>query len=164
MSSLKNLLLSVALLGIFGLPAQAQIAVGDAFPNLATAQLVGALPATAGKVLVVDFWASWCAPCKASFPALAQLHADYASRGVVIIGVSEDDQPRAYDSFIKKLAPPFVTVRDAEHKLARAVKPPAMPTTYVIDRSGRVLHVFTGYHGPDSEKALRAALDHALSL
>lgn len=160
--TLRSLLVALAALAL-AVTAPAQIAAGDVFPDLATAQLEGALPDTAGRVLVVDFWASWCAPCKASFPALGQLHADYAPRGVVILGVSEDDKVAPYEQFRKKFAPPFAIVRDATHTLARAVQPPAMPTTYVIGRDRRVMAVFTGYHGAESEKMLRAALDQALA-
>ena len=67
--------------------ARAEIKVGDVFPALATAGLTGGtVPATEGKILVVDFWASWCAPCKASFPALGKINTDYTPRGVVLVG------------------------------------------------------------------------------
>lgn len=157
--SLGALVLAAALT----VAASAQLKIGDQFPSLAAAQLEGTLPDAAGKVLVVDFWASWCAPCKASFPALGQLHADYAARGVVLVGVSEDEKAKDYAAFLKKYAPPFATARDATHQLAQAAKPPAMPTTFVVGRDGRVRAIFTGYHGADSEKALRAALDQALA-
>ncbi|MBI2512494.1 MAG: TlpA family protein disulfide reductase [Opitutae bacterium] len=143
--------------------ARAELVRGAAFPSLADAQLEGALPETRGRVVLVDFWASWCAPCKASFPALGQLHADYGARGVTILGVSEDDRAKDYAAFLKKYAPPFATVRDAAHKLAGAVKVPAMPTTVVLGRDGRVRAIFTGYHGGETEKSIRAALDQALA-
>ena len=142
--------------------AEAAIGVGAAFPSLAEAQLEGALPATQDKVVVVDFWASWCAPCKASFPSLARLEREFAPRGVVFLGVSEDDKAKDYAAFLKKFAPPFATVRDATHKLATAVQVPAMPTTYVVGRDGKVVAVLTGYHGESSDAALRAALEQAL--
>lgn len=143
--------------------AQAELARGAAFPNLVEAQLEGTLPDTQGRVVLVDFWASWCAPCKASFPALGQLHADYSARGVTILGVSEDDKAKDYTAFLKKYAPPFATVRDAAHKLAGAVKVPAMPTTIVLGRDGRVRAIFTGYHGDETEKSIRAALDQVIA-
>ncbi|MBX3737836.1 MAG: TlpA family protein disulfide reductase [Candidatus Didemnitutus sp.] len=151
------------ILGVLASSARAQLARGDAFPDLAAAQLEGALPVTQGRVVLVDFWASWCAPCKASFPALGQVHRDYDARGVTIVAVSEDDKAKDYAAFLKKYAPPFATVRDAAHKLAGAVKVPAMPTTLVLGRDGRVRAVFTGYHGEETEKSLRAALDAALA-
>lgn len=164
--SLRKLVILFAaglLLGLAFSTARAELARGASFPSLADAQLEGALPATQGRVVLVDFWASWCAPCKASFPALGQLHADYSARGVTIVGVSEDDKAKDYEAFLKKYAPPFATVRDAVHKLAGAVKVPAMPTSVVIGRDGRVRAIFTGYHGEETEKSIRAALDQALT-
>jgi thiol-disulfide isomerase/thioredoxin len=79
------------------------------------------LPDTNGRVVLVDFWASWCAPCKASFPAFSRLHADYAARGLLIIAVSVDEKPAAYSAFIKKMTPPFSVMRDAKQKLVADV-------------------------------------------
>jgi len=112
-------------------PLRADVTAGAAFPALASAGLAGDLPATAGKVLLVDFWASWCAPCKASFPAYARLQAAYAARGLVIVAVSVDDDPAAYAAFVKKFAPPFATVRDTTQQLVRTVD--------VHDRVGNVV-------------------------
>lgn len=143
--------------------AHAQLKAGDAFPKLADAQLTGDVPATAGKILIVDFWASWCAPCKASFPALAKIAADYAARGVVLVGVSVDEKASAYAAFVKKQAPPFATVHDARQKLVAAVQVPAMPTTYLIGPDGKIRSVHAGYHGDASDRELRAGLDAILS-
>lgn len=162
MSSLKLTL--TLLVGAFLAlaPAHAQLKAGDPFPALADAQLTGELPATAGKILIVDFWASWCAPCKASFPALGKISAEYAARGVVLVGVSVDEKAAAYSAFVKKQAPPFVTAHDARQKLVSAVQVPAMPTTYVIGRDGRIRSVHSGYHGELSDRELRASLDAIL--
>jgi thiol-disulfide isomerase/thioredoxin len=144
--------------------ARAQLKVGDAFPALATAGLTGgAVPATEGNVLVVDFWASWCAPCKASFPALGKINADYAPRGVVLVGVSVDENPSAYAAFVKKQAPPFPALHDAQQKLVRAVQVPAMPTTYLVGRDGKIRFIHAGYHGDETDKLLRTELDALLA-
>ncbi|HEX2854218.1 MAG TPA: TlpA disulfide reductase family protein [Opitutaceae bacterium] len=157
--------LAVLLASLMGAgAAQAQIKSGDAFPSLADAGLSGgAVPATAGQVVLVDFWASWCAPCKASFPAMARLHADYGSRGLVIVAVSVDDKPAAYETFVKKLAPPFVTVLDGGKKLVREVKAPAMPTSYLIGRDGKVRFVHPGFHGDETDRQLRQQIDALLA-
>jgi thiol-disulfide isomerase/thioredoxin len=160
---LSSLLLAVLCLLGAGRSLHAQLAVGDAFPALEAMGLEGKLPATGGQVLLVDFWASWCAPCKASFPSLAKMHNDYSARGVVVLGVSVDQSAGGYASFLKKHAPPFATVRDAGQKLVATVKVPTMPTSYVIGRDGRITAIHTGYHGEASDRALRAALDQALA-
>jgi thiol-disulfide isomerase/thioredoxin len=143
----------------------AEVRVGDRFPPLteAAADRAADLPALSGRVVLVDFWASWCAPCKASFPAYAQLHADYAGRGLTIVAVSVDEKPAAYEAFIRQTRPPFATLLDREHRLTRLVAVPAMPTCFLIGRDGRVRSMHTGFHGADSERELRREIEAALA-
>lgn len=142
---------------------RAGLGVGDRLPALREMGLEGDLPATNDRVLLVDFWASWCSPCHASFPALAKLHELYAPRGVVVIGVSVDKRAADYGRFLKKYAPPFATVRDAAQQLVAAVDVPAMPSTLVVGRDGVIRTVLAGYHGETTDRQLRAALDAALA-
>lgn len=158
----RGALLSVFLLA--AATARAEIKVGDTFPALASAGLVGGeVPDTKDKIMVVDFWASWCAPCKAAFPALGQIHADYAARGIVLVGVSVDEKPAAYADFVKKMTPPFLTLHDMSQKLVRTVAVPAMPTTYLIGRDGKVRFIHAGYQGESTGKILRAQIDKLLA-
>jgi thiol-disulfide isomerase/thioredoxin len=162
---LRLLLAAVILAALPSL--RADIKVGDTFPAFDTGSLVslsgGALPATAGKVVLVDFWASWCAPCKASFPALAKLHQELSARGVVVIGVSIDEKPAAAAAFIKRLSPPFVTVHDRDQKLVKQVVVPTMPTSYLVGRDGKVRFVHEGYHGDATDRLLRQHLEALLA-
>jgi thiol-disulfide isomerase/thioredoxin len=147
--------------------AKAETKVGEAFPTLSSAELVslagGKLDSTAGKVLLIDFWASWCAPCKASFPMMAQLHKDYAARGLVIAAVGVDEKPAAALAFAKKLAPPFATLHDKEQKLVKQVVPPTMPTSYLIGRDGRVRFIHQGFHGDATDRELRKEIEALLA-
>ena len=147
--------------------ARADIKVGEPFPAFAPAGVVnlagGELPATSGQIVLVDFWASWCAPCKASFPAMAKLHADYASRGLVIAAVSIDEKPAAALAFWKKLSPPFATLHDREQKLVQQVGVPTMPTSYLLDRAGRVRFVHEGFHGDATDKKIRQEIEALLA-
>jgi thiol-disulfide isomerase/thioredoxin len=127
------------------------------------APLAGQLPATAGKVVLVDFWASWCAPCKASFPMMAKLHKEYAARGFDIVAVSVDEKAPAAVTFARKLAPPFPTLHDRDGKLVRQVSVPAMPTSYLISRDGRVRFVHAGFHGDTTERQLRKEIETLLA-
>lgn len=158
----KILCVSLALLSS-AMFARAEIKAGDAFPALANAGLNGPLPATAGEVVLVDFWASWCAPCKASFPAMAKLHAELAPRGLVIVAVSVDEKESAYAAFVKKLAPPFAVVHDRTHALVQQVAVPTMPTSYLLDRAGRVRFVHSGYHGDETDRQLRREIETLLA-
>ncbi len=139
--------------------ARAEIKVGDTFPVFAANGVVaisgGALPATTGQVVLVDFWASWCAPCKASFPALAKIHTDFSPRGLILAAVSIDEKPAAASAFAKKLAPPFPTLHDREQKLVKQVVVPTMPTSYLVDRTGKVRFIHDGFHGDATDKLLR---------
>lgn len=163
----RHLILRVALGGLAFFAAaatRAELKPGDVFPSLATAQLAGGtVPVTAGKILVVDFWASWCGPCKVSFPALGKFASDYAGRDVLVVGVSVDEKAEEYARFMKKFAPSFPALHDARQTLVRAVQVPTMPTTYIIDRQGRVRAVHTGYHGAASDRRLRAEIETLLA-
>ncbi|HWA86349.1 MAG TPA: TlpA disulfide reductase family protein [Opitutus sp.] len=146
------------------LSVRAQVQVGDRFPSLADAGLTGgALPPTEGRVVLVDFWASWCAPCKASFPAFARINADLAGRGLSIVAVSVDEKESAYAAFVKKMHPPFAALHDAAQKLVGTVKVPAMPTSYLLGRDGRVRFVHQGFHGSETEAELRKEIETLLA-
>jgi len=157
------------LLALLALPllARGEIKAGDAFPALESAGLVNlagtSVPATAGRIVLVDFWASWCAPCKASFPAMGKVHADYASRGFEIVAVSVDDKPAAATAFWKKMAAPFVGLHDPQKKLVQQVEVPTMPTSYLLDRAGKVRFVHVGFHGDSSVQELRKQIDALLA-
>jgi thiol-disulfide isomerase/thioredoxin len=142
---------------------QARMAPGAPFPALASAGLSGGtLPDTSGRVILVDFWASWCAPCKASFPAYSRLQSDYAGRGLTVIAVSVDDSAAAYGAFVAKLKPSFATVHDAGHRLVSVVQVPTMPTCYLVDRAGKVRFMHPGFHGEQSERELRREIEALL--
>jgi thiol-disulfide isomerase/thioredoxin len=138
--------------------------VGALFPSLISAGLSGSpLPTTAGQVLVVDVWASWCAPCRQSFPAYAQIFKSLAPRGLRLIAVSVDQDAGAYDEFLRRFRPPFEMVRDPSQSLVRKLEVPTMPTLYVVDRAGRVRYLHRGYHGAATEAAIRGEIEALLA-
>jgi thiol-disulfide isomerase/thioredoxin len=161
--------LALALVGLpFIVPSlRGETKVGDVFPALESVNLVAlgdaGIPVTAGKVVLVDFWASWCAPCKASFPMMSRLHQDFASRGFVVAAVSIDEKPAAAAAFARKLVPPFATLHDRDQTLVKKVVVPTMPTSYLVDRDGRVRFVHAGFHGDATERALRTQIESLLA-
>ena len=154
---------SVLILALLAVAGTSQLKVGDAFPNLADAKLEGQLPADlAGKIVVVDFWASWCSPCKASFPVLNELQQQYADKGVVIIGVNVDEKRAEMDGFLKQHAATFTVVRDAEKKLVSQANISTMPTSFVLDVTGKVHAIHNGFHGDSTKKQYITELDELL--
>ena len=135
--------------------AVADTTVGQTFPKLADFGLNGHLPDQTGRVVLVDFWATWCAPCRSSLPAYNALQRELGDRGLVIIGVSVDQNDDHYTQFVDKLSPDFATVRDATHRCVAAVHPAAMPTCYLLDRHGVVRAVHAGFRGDTTIRALR---------
>ncbi len=101
-----------------------------------------------GKVLVVDFWATWCQPCRESFPVYQELVAQHAG-DLVVIGVSEDESGDGIGAFAKETGAKFPLVWDEDKSVARAFKPPAMPTSYFVDRAGVIQFVHEGFRRGD---------------
>lgn len=148
---------------LLAVTAQAGVKVGDSFPVLAEQKLEGALPdSLQGKVVLVDFWASWCGPCAASFPAMEDLYKRYKDRGFVIVAVSVDEKAGDMQVFLKKHAASFAIVRDAEHKLVSAVNAQAMPTSFLLDGTGKVRYVHSGYRGEETKKQYAAEIESLL--
>ena len=134
-------------------PARAAWTAGAAAPDLKAFNLEGQLPATlAGRVVLVDFWASWCGPCKSSFPVLGDLHQRYADKGLLVLGVSVDETAAAMNRFLEAHPAAFTIVRDSGRKLVAAADVQAMPTSFLIDRRGRIRFVHTGFHGAATEQ------------
>ena len=155
--------ITLALLLALASLSKAAVGTGDLFPALPSPTGADtALPQTRGRVVLVDFWASWCAPCKASFPAYARLHEEFARRGLVIIGIGVDDSRDEYVKFLKRHAPPFPTVLDGDKRLVSTVAIPAMPTSYLVGRDGRVRFIHEGFHSWETEKTLRAEIEALL--
>lgn len=150
-------LLAVAALGCAA-HVRAALEVGQPLPALADYGLTGELPALRGKVVLLDFWASWCAPCKASFPAFSELQRELGPDGLVILGVSVDQREVLYRRFLEQLKPAFATVWDDHQKLVSTLTPPAMPTSFLFGRDGRLRSVHTGFHGDRTIDELRAEL------
>ena len=164
-TSFLNFLLVAAFIALLpGAGRAAPNKAGDTFPDLAKFQLEGKLPdPLAGKVVLVDFWASGCAPCKASFPAMTELHKRFAERGLVIVAVNVDDQRGAMESFLKKNPAPFAVVRDAAQKLVAATDVATMPTSFLLDREGRVRFLHHGFKGEETLKQYAKEIEELLA-
>ena len=115
-----------------------------------------------GKVALVDFWASWCPPCKESFPALDAIQREYQARGVQVIAVNVDEQQKDADAFLAAHPHRLLVVFDPRGVSPKAFKVKGMPSSFVIDRRGEIRYVHQGYsQGIDA--AYRRELDALLA-
>ena len=105
-----------------------------------------------GKVVYVDFWASWCPPCVKSFPFLNQLDHELKDKGLQIIGINLDEKVNDAQNFLAKHPVDFSIVADASKQCAKGFEVMAMPTSYLIDRKGNIRHVHQGFRPGESEK------------
>jgi cytochrome c biogenesis protein CcmG/thiol:disulfide interchange protein DsbE len=98
-----------------------------------------------GKVVVVDFWASWCVPCRRSFPWMNDMQAKYADQGLVIIGVNVDRERSAASEFLAAVPADFLIHYDNQGAVAENFGVEAMPSSYVIGRDGEIVARHLGF-------------------
>lgn len=98
-----------------------------------------------GKVRLVNFWASWCEPCRHEVPALNQLRAEYEAQGFEIIGISVDKEIENAKAFLDKIPANYPVAIDVDFNTAKDYNAQAMPMSYIVDRDGKVQAVFTGF-------------------
>lgn len=147
----------LALSGFWHVSSALALGQGQSAPDIRLTDLAGkpvSLATLRGKVVLVDFWASWCKPCREELPVLEALHKKYAAEGLVIIGVNVDKDVAAARKFLQenKLNLSFALANDAQHKVAESYAPPTMPSSYLIDREGKVRFVHEGFRASDAAK------------
>jgi cytochrome c biogenesis protein CcmG, thiol:disulfide interchange protein DsbE len=99
-----------------------------------------------GQVVIVDFWGTFCEPCKKSFPKLQELYAKYKSNGLTIVGISEDDDKDGIAAFGGSYGAKFPLVWDETKSVAGKWNPGSMPATFIVDRKGVVRFFHRGFH------------------
>jgi thiol-disulfide isomerase/thioredoxin len=116
------------------------------------------LAALKGQVVLVDFWASWCGPCRKSFPELDGVQERFAAQGVKVVGVALDEDASAVTAFLDKVPVHFTIVHDPTGQAAEAFSVVAMPTSFLIDKEGRIAARFEGGSHTQEEAAAIGAL------
>jgi cytochrome c biogenesis protein CcmG, thiol:disulfide interchange protein DsbE len=123
------------------------VGVGDTAPNFRVRTENGAVLTPkdfGGKLLVVNFWASWCAPCVQEMPSLNQFQKMFASQGVVVLGINVDRKEDAYRNMLNRFHVTFQTVRDPDENINYRYGTYKIPESYIIDRNGKVLQKYAG--------------------
>ncbi|MCA9531878.1 MAG: TlpA family protein disulfide reductase [Myxococcales bacterium] len=137
------------------LPARAaSVSTGALAPEIGLTDLAGKpvrLSDLKGKVVVVDFWATWCVPCRSELPVLQRLYERYRERGLVVVGVTVDQRIEHVRRFLKESPVSFPVVHDAEHAVAERYQPATMPSSYFIDKTGVIRHVQHGFRASDAD-------------
>lgn len=118
--------------------------------NAPGGEVVG-LEQYAGRVVLLDFWATWCEPCKQSFPRYQELFERHAGR-VVVLGISEDEEAIGIDGFRAETGVTFPLVWDGDKAVAEQYRIKGMPTLFVIDQNGLVRAVHSGFRAGDEQR------------
>ena len=105
-----------------------------------------------GEVLLINFWASWCGPCRQEMPILDRLHQRYEEAGFAVLGVNVEGKRKPAEKIAKKSKVTFPVLIDAGQKVSEAYDLEAMPTTVVVDRNGKVRYIHRGYKPGDEAK------------
>lgn len=130
-------------------------------PRVSLVDLYGnasSLEALRGHVVVIDFWASWCVPCRATFPMLNDLQARYASKGLRVLGLTLEESTDAVNTFLEDVPATFSIVRDPSGHAGDAFNVVAMPTTFLLDSEGRIVARFEG-----GDRKAHARLEEAVA-
>ncbi|MBT5704736.1 MAG: TlpA family protein disulfide reductase [Verrucomicrobia bacterium] len=162
-NSLLTLSLLLASLNVYSLKAASPSLVGTPFPELSGGSTESiAAQDLKGKIVMYDFWASWCPPCKASFPVMQSLVEEYGDQGFTVIAINEDEKPSKMTKFLKRQKVSFPIHHDVNHTLIESLKVKTMPSAFLVDQDGMIHSVHEGFHEKTSGKAYRKAIESLL--
>jgi len=131
------------------------VPVGQAAPEFEVASLTGEtkrLSDLRGKVVLLDFWATWCPPCRKGLPETQQLHREFADKGLAVLAISDEDS-KTVEPFLKQNSYSFPTYLDAKGAAGKIYKVEAIPTVVIITREGRLSAYMVGLQSPETIRA-----------
>ena len=147
--------LAGALALLVAAPALA-LEAGDPAPQWTAPALAGGAPislaAARGKVVYLDFWASWCVPCRAALPAIEELRKQFPPDAFSVLAVNVDREPEAALRFLAKSPVGYPSASDPEGRIPKTFGLETMPTSYLIDRNGVIRYVHRGFQRGDTAK------------
>jgi thiol-disulfide isomerase/thioredoxin len=136
-------------------PALAEVKPGEKSPDFSAATLSGQqlkLSSLRGKVVLLDFWASWCEPCKKELPILAKMAPRLKAKGIEIVAVNIDEDKQKALDFMKTRSLSLTVVADPSKAIVGRWEPPKMPSSFAIDKNGVVRAVNGGFEPGDESK------------
>jgi peroxiredoxin len=155
MGRVCGLAMVFAVLQLAAAPAPAAMpAIGSLAPDFTLHTSTGKnlkLSEQRGQVVMINFWATWCGPCRQEMPHLNRLHEQYRKAGFTLLGVNVDDRPGAAQEMANQLGVTFPLLFDTDKQVSRRYDAGAMPCTLLIDRDGKVHSIHRGYR-PGFEK------------
>jgi thiol-disulfide isomerase/thioredoxin len=130
--------------------------INDTAPDFTLQDMTGnsvSLPALKGKVVLIDFWATWCQPCKKEFPALNRLADNYKDADIVILAINLDKKKENAAEFLQRLgltlSKNMVVLLDPQSAVVSSYAARAMPTSYIVDKAGMIRYVHLGFNEAD---------------
>lgn len=145
--------------------ASAEVGKGQKAPDFSLATLKGArvsLAGLRGKVVLLDFWAQWCEPCKKELPELDKLQKELGARGFVVVAVNIDKQKDNAQKLVASLGLSLDPALDPSGQVAGTYDLPKMPTSFLIDKKGTVRFVHAGFDGGGDVAKIRKEIDELL--
>lgn len=155
---------TLALAALLSLPAMA-VEVGQSAPEFDLPGLAGAMHLSdyKGKTVYLDFWASWCGPCKQSFPWMSDMQSRYGAKGLKVVSINVDQKSDDARAFLKETPASFDVAFDPTGKTPRSYAIKGMPTSVLIGPDGKVLMVHSGFKSEESAE-LETKLKQAMKL
>jgi peroxiredoxin len=134
--------------------AAGDIAPGASAPgfNLPSSGGQVALDGLKGQVVLINFWASWCGPCREEMPILEQLYHKYQAAGFTLLGVNVEPKSADAAKFLRATPVSFPILFDTDSKVSKLYSVADMPSTVIVDRNGRVRYIHHGYHAGDENE------------
>ena len=141
-------LMGLAVMITVGLPLQAATAPGQPAPDFTLPTITGKntrLKELRGQVVLVNFWASWCGPCRQEMPLLDDIYKKYSKLGFVILGINVEQDSSKAKTYLRDVPVTFPILYDTQNTLTKLYDVNAMPTTVIVDRNGNVRYIHQGY-------------------